>query len=246
MRVDMYFRKIFLILALLIPSLLQAKNIILYDDSNIDISQGYKSINELGQSVKIDKDYEIVTKENTLNSGDNGVNSYSIILRKGDISYTLDKNKIYGLNRYIISPYFSDGNFIGFVQYTENILRGDFHIVKKFYIFNKKAKEIAVVKINDTSVSRNKSGQYDYNSLDQNYIKKISLDDSSNTYNVDSIYEQNNPAIWAVLSKEFKPGHKINNGFRFKLMKNNKIKCEDLKGSILECNEGFMQIQQIN
>jgi hypothetical protein len=56
MRVDMYFRKIFLILALLIPSLLQAKNIILYDDLNIGVSQGYKSINELGQSVKIDKD----------------------------------------------------------------------------------------------------------------------------------------------------------------------------------------------
>lgn len=49
--------KIFLTLALLIPNLSQAKNIILYDDSNSIISQGYKSINELGQSVKIDKDY---------------------------------------------------------------------------------------------------------------------------------------------------------------------------------------------
>lgn len=242
----MYLRKIFLILALLIPGLLQAKNIILYDDSNSGISQGYKSINELGQSVKIDKDYEIITKENSLNSGDNNsANSYSILLKKGDVLYTLDKNKIYGLNRYIISPYFSDNNFIGFVQYTENILRGDFYVIKKFYIFNKKAKEVAVVKVNNTSVSRNKNGQYDYNFLDQNYIKKISVDDSLNTYSVDSVYEQNNPAIWAVLSKEFKPGHKINNGFKFKLMKNNKIKCEDLKGSILECNEGFMQIQQI-
>ncbi|MDH1311001.1 hypothetical protein N5C21_10015 [Acinetobacter baumannii] len=54
--------KLFLILALLIPNLSHAKNIILYDDSNSIISQGYKSINELGQSVKIDKDYEIITK----------------------------------------------------------------------------------------------------------------------------------------------------------------------------------------
>ncbi len=58
-------RKIFLTLALLIPDLSQAKNIILYDDSNSFISQGYKSINELGQSVKIDEDYEILTKENS-------------------------------------------------------------------------------------------------------------------------------------------------------------------------------------
>ncbi|RJO43004.1 RND transporter, partial [Acinetobacter baumannii] len=27
--------------------------------------------------------------------------------------------------------------------------------------------------------------------------------------------------------------------------KDNKIKCENLKGSTLECNEGFMQIYQI-
>ena len=50
---------------------------------------------------------------------------------------------------------------------------------------------------------------------------------------------------FGVLSKGFKPGYKINNGFKFKLTKDNKIKCEDLKGSTLECNEGFMQIQQI-
>ncbi|MGB9037559.1 MAG: RND transporter, partial [Acinetobacter calcoaceticus] len=64
-------------------------------------------------------------------------------------------------------------------------------------------------------------------------------------YTVNSIYEQNNPAVWGVLSKEFKSGLKINNGFKFKLTKDNKIKCEDLKGSIQECNEGFMQIHQV-
>ncbi|HFF5591177.1 TPA: RND transporter, partial [Acinetobacter baumannii] len=64
----MYRIKLFLILALLIPNLSQAKNIILYDDSNSFISQGYKSINKLGQSVRIDKDYEILAKENYLNS----------------------------------------------------------------------------------------------------------------------------------------------------------------------------------
>ena len=48
-----------------------------------------------------------------------------------------------------------------------------------------------------------------------------------------------------VLSKGFNPGYKINNGFKFKLTKDNKIKCEDLTGSTLECNEGFMQIQLI-
>ncbi|MDH2602891.1 hypothetical protein QDT05_08305 [Acinetobacter baumannii] len=132
--------KIFLTLALLIPNLSQAKNIILYDDSNSIISQGYKSINELGQSVKIDKDYEIITKENSLNSSDKDTHSYSILLKKGNNIYTLDKNKISGLNRYVISPYFSDNNFIGFTQYTENVLRGDFYIIKKFYIFNKKNK----------------------------------------------------------------------------------------------------------
>ncbi|HFP7023395.1 TPA: RND transporter [Acinetobacter baumannii] len=237
--------KIFLTLALLIPNLSQAKNIILYDDSNSIISQGYKSINELGQSVKIDKDYEIITKENSLNSSDKDTHSYSILLKKGNNIYTLDKNKISGLNRYVISPYFSDNNFIGFTQYTENVLRGDFYIIKKFYIFNKKTKEIAVVKLNNTSVSPNKSGKYDYNFLDQNYIKKITMDDSLNMYTINSIYEQNNPAVWGVLSKGFKPGCKINNGFKFKLTKDNKIECEDLKGSTLECNEGFMQIQQI-
>lgn len=237
--------KLFLILALLMPNFSQAKNIILYDDSNTLISQGYRSINELGQSVKIDKDYEIITKENSLNSSDKGTHSYSILLKKGNSLYTLDNNKIYGLNRYIISPYFSDNNFIGFVEYTENVLRGDFYIIKKFYIFNKKAKEIAVVKLIDTSILPNKKGQYDYNFLDQNYIKKISLDDSLNIYTINSIYVQNNPAIWGVLSKEFKPGYKVNGGFKFKLTKDNKIKCENLKGSIQECNEGFMQIQQI-
>ncbi len=71
------------------------------------------------------------------------------------------------------------------------------------------------------------------------------MDDSLNMYTINSIYEQNNPAVWGVLSKGFKPGCKINNGFKFKLTKDNKIECEDLKGSTLECNEGFMQIQQI-
>lgn len=241
----MYLRKVFLILALLIPNLSQAKNIILYDDSNSVISQGYKSINELGQSVKIDKDYEILTKENSFNSDDKDTHSYSILLKQRNNLYTLDKNKISGLNRYILSPYFSDNNFIGFVQYTENVLRSDFYIIKKFYIFNKKTKEIAVVKLNNTSVSYNKDGQYDYKFLDQNYIKKISVDNSLNIYTVNSIYEQNNPAVWGVLSKEFKSGFKINNGFKFKLTKDNKIKCEDLKGSIQECNEGFMQIHQV-
>ncbi|MBI1449253.1 RND transporter [Acinetobacter sp. AC1-2] len=241
----MYLRKVFLILALLIPNLSQAKNIILYDDSNSVISQGYKSINELGQSVKIDKDYEILTKENSFNSDDKDTHSYSILLKQRNNLYTLDKNKISGLNRYILSPYFSDNNFIGFVQYTENVLRSDFYIIKKFYIFNKKTKEIAVVKLNNTSVSYNKDGQYDYKFLDQNYIKKISVDNSLNIYTVNSIYEQNNPAVWGVLSKEFKSGLKINNGFKFKLTKDNKIKCEDLKGSIQECNEGFMQIHQV-
>ncbi|MFW1761611.1 RND transporter [Acinetobacter calcoaceticus] len=245
MRLDMYLRKVFLILALLIPNLSQAKNIILYDDSNSVISQGYKSINELGQSVKIDKDYEILTKENSFNSDDKDTHSYSILLKQRNNLYTLDKNKISGLNRYILSPYFSDNNFIGFVQYTENVLRSDFYIIKKFYIFNKKTKEIAVVKLNNTSVSYNKDGQYDYRFLDQNYIKKISVDNSLNIYTVNSIYEQNNPAVWGVLSKEFKSGLKINNGFKFKLTKDNKIKCEDLKGSIQECNEGFMQIHQV-
>jgi len=245
MRLDMYLRKVFLILALLIPNLSQAKNIILYDDSNSVISQGYKSINELGQSVKIDKDYEILTKENSFNSDDKDTHSYSILLKQRNNLYTLDKNKISGLNRYILSPYFSDNNFIGFVQYTENVLRSDFYIIKKFYIFNKKTKEIAVVKLNNTSVSYNKDGQYDYRFLDQNYIKKISVDNSLNIYTVNSTYEQNNPAVWGVLSKEFKSGLKINNGFKFKLTKDNKIKCEDLKGSIQECNEGFMQIHQV-
>jgi hypothetical protein len=245
MRLDMYLRKVFLILALLIPNLSQAKNIILYDDSNSIISQGYKSINELGQSVKIDKDYEILTKENSFNSDDKDTHSYSILLKQRNNLYTLDKNKISGLNRYILSPYFSDNNFIGFVQYTENVLRSDFYIIKKFYIFNKKTKEIAVVKLNNTSVSYNKDGQYDYKFLDQNYIKKISVDNSLNIYTVNSIYEQNNPAVWGVLSKEFKSGLKINNGFKFKLTKDNKIKCEDLKGSTQECNEGFMQIHQV-
>nr|WP_228199885.1 hypothetical protein [Acinetobacter baumannii] len=72
-RLNMNPSKIFLTLTLLIPNLSQAKNIILYDDSNSIISQGYKSINELGQSVKIDKDYEIITKENSLNSSDKGL-----------------------------------------------------------------------------------------------------------------------------------------------------------------------------
>ncbi|EPF6070702.1 hypothetical protein J671_3415 [Acinetobacter sp. 1130196] len=237
--------KLFLILALLIPNLTQAKNIILYDDSNSIISQGYKSINELGQSVKIDEDYEILTKEYSFNSSDENAHSYSIILRKGNNLYNLDQNKIYGLNRYIISPYFSDDNFIGFVEYTGNVLRGDFYIIKKFYIFNKKAKEIAVVKLMDTSVLPNKKGQYDYNFLDQNYIKKITVDDSLNIYTINSIYVQNNPAVWKVMSKEFKPGYKVNDGFKFRLTKDNKIKCENLKGSTLECNEGFMQIHQI-
>ncbi|MCE7532819.1 RND transporter [Acinetobacter nosocomialis] len=237
--------KLFLILALLIPNLSQAKNIILYDDSNTLISQGYKSINELGQSVKIDKDYEILTKENSFNSNDKDTYSYSILLKKGNNLYNLDQNKIYGLNRYIISPYFSDDNFIGFVEYTENVLRDDFYIIKKFYILNKKAKEIAVVKLNDTSVFPNKKGQYDYNFLDQNYIKKITLDDSLNIYTINSIYVQNNPAVWGVMSKEFKSGYKVNDGFKFRLTKDNKIKCENLKGSTLECNEGFMQIHQI-
>lgn len=237
--------KLFLILALLIPDLSQAKNIILYDDSNSFISQGYKSINEIGQSVKIDEDYEILTKENSFNSSDENTHSYSILLRKGNNIYTLDNNKIYGLNRYIISPYFSDNNFIGFSQYTENVLRGDFYIIKKFYIFNKKTKEIAIVRLNNTSVSNNKDGKYDYNFLDQNYIKKITMDDCLNMYTINSIYEQNNPAVWGVLSKEFKPGYKINNGFKFKLTKDNKIECEDLKGSTLECSDGFMQIHEI-
>lgn len=237
--------KLFLILALLIPNLSQAKNIILYDDSNTLISQGYKSINELGQSVKIDEDYEIITKENSLNSSDKDTHFYSILLKKENNIYTLDKNKISGLNRYVISPYFLDNNFIGFVEYTENVLRGDFHIIKKFYILNKKAKEIAVVKLNDTSVFSNKKGQYDYNFLDQNYIKKITVDDSLNIYTINSIYVQNNPTVWGVMSKEFKPGYKVNDGFKFRLTKDNKIKCENLKGSTLECNEGFMQIHQI-
>lgn len=166
-------------------------------------------------------------------------------MRKGNNLYNLDQNKIYGLNRYIISPYFSDDNFIGFVEYTGNVLRGDFYIIKKFYIFNKKAKEIAVVKLMDTSVLPNKKGQYDYNFLDQNYIKKITVDDSLNIYTINSIYVQNNPAVWKVMSKEFKPGYKVNDGFKFRLTKDNKIKCENLKGSTLECNEGFMQIHQI-
>ena len=157
----------------------------------------------------------------------------------------MDQNKIYGLNRYIISPYFSDDNFIGFVEYTENVLRGDFYIIKKFYILNRKAKEIAVVKLNYTSVFPNKKGQYDYNFLDQNYIKKITLDDSLNIYTINSIYVQNNPAVWGGMSKEFKSGYKVNDGFKFRLTKDNKIKCENLKGSTLECNEGFMQIHQI-
>ncbi|MGB9037120.1 MAG: RND transporter, partial [Acinetobacter calcoaceticus] len=171
------------------PNFSQAKNIILYDDSNSFISQGYKSINELGQSVKIDEDYEIITKENSFNSDDKDTHSYSILLKQRNNLYTLDKNKISGLNRYILSPYFSDNNFIGFVQYTENLLRSDFYIIKKFYIFNKKTKEIAVVKLNNTSVSYNKDGQYDYRFLDQNYIKKISVDNSLNIYTVNSIYE---------------------------------------------------------
>ena len=237
--------KLFLILALLIPNLSQAKNIILYDDSNTLISQGYRSINELGQSVKIDKDYEILTKENSFNSNDKDTYSYSILLKEGNNLYNLDQNKIYGLNRYIISPYFSDNNFIGFVEYTENVLRGDFYIIKKFYIFNKKAKEIAVVKLMDTSVFPNKKGQYDYNFLDQNYIKKITVDDSLNVYTINSIYIQNNPTVWGVMSKEFKSGYKVNDGFKFRLTKDNKIKCENLKGSTLECNEGFMQIHKI-
>jgi len=136
----MFRSKFFFALALLLPNLSQAKNIILYDDSNSIISQEYKSINELGQSVKIDKDYEIQTKEISLNSSDKDTHSYSILLKEGRKIYTLDKNKISGLNRYIISPYFSDNNFIGFSQYTENVLRGDFYIIKKFYIFNKKKK----------------------------------------------------------------------------------------------------------
>ena len=173
MRLNMNSSKIFLTLALLLPNISQAKNIILYDDSNSIISQEYKSINELGQSVKIDKDYEIQTKEISLNSSDKDTYSYSILLKEGRKTYTLDKNKISGLNRYIISPYFSDNNFIGFSQYTENVLRGDFYIIKKFYIFNKKTKEIAIVRLNNTSVSNNKDGKYDYNFLDQNYIKKL-------------------------------------------------------------------------
>lgn len=185
-----------MILALLIPNLSQAKNIILYDDSNSFISQGYKSINKLGQSVRIDKDYEILTKENYLNSSDKDTHSYSILLKEGNSLYTLNNNKIYSLNKYIISPYFSDNNFIGFVEYTENVLRGDFYIIKKFYIFNKKAKEIAVVKLINTSVLPNKKGQYNYNFLDQNYIKKITVDDSLNIYAINSIYVQNNPAVW--------------------------------------------------
>ncbi|KQQ71822.1 hypothetical protein [Acinetobacter sp. Leaf130] len=241
----MYRIKLFLILALLIPNLSQAKNIILYDDSNSFISQGYKSINKLGQSVRIDKDYEILTKENYLNSSDKDTHSYSILLKEGNSLYTLDNNKIYSLNKYIISPYFSDNNFIGFVEYTENVLRGDFYIIKKFYIFNKKAKEIAVVKLINTSVLPNKKGQYNYNFLDQNYIKKITVDDSLNIYAINSIYVQNNPAVWVVMSKEFKLGYKVNDGFKFRLTKDNKIKCENLKGSTLECNEGFMQIHQI-
>jgi len=245
MRLNMNSSKIFLTLALLLPNISQAKNIILYDDSNSIISQEYKSINELGQSVKIDKDYEIQTKEISLNSSDKDTHSYSILLKEGRKTYTLDKNKISGLNRYIISPYFSDNNFIGFSQYTENVLRGDFYIIKKFYIFNKKTKEIAIVRLNNTSVSNNKDGKYDYNFLDQNYIKKITMDDCLNMYTINSIYEQNNPAVWGVLSKEFKPGYKINNGFKFKLTKDNKIKCEDLKGSTLECSDGFMQIHEI-
>ncbi|MFX7295893.1 RND transporter, partial [Acinetobacter baumannii] len=130
-------------------------------------------------------------------------------------------------------------------EYTGNVLRGDFYIIKKFYIFNKKAKEIAVVKLMDTSVLPNKKGQYDYNFLDQNYIKKITVDDFLNIYTINSIYVQNNPAVWRVMSKEFKPGYKVNDGFKFRLTKDNKIKCENLKGSTLECNEGFMQIHQI-
>lgn len=47
------------------------------------------------------------------------------------------------------------------------------------------------------------------------------------------------------MSKEFKLGYKVNDGFKFRLTKDNKIKCENLKGSTLECNEGFMQIHQI-
>lgn len=234
-----------MILALLIPNLSQAKNIILYDDSNSFISQGDKSINKLGQSVRIDKDYEILTKENYLNSSDKDTHSYSILLKEGNSLYTLDNNKIYSLNKYIISPYFSDNNFIGFVEYTENVLRGDFYIIKKFYIFNKKAKEIAIVKLINTSVLPNKKGQYNYNFLDQNYIKKITVDDSLNIYAINSIYVQNNPAVWGVMSKEFKLGYKVNDGFKFRLTKDNKIKCENLKGSTLECNEGFMQIHQI-
>lgn len=227
------------------PNFSQAKNIILYDGSNSFIFQGYKSINELGQSVKIDEDYEIITKENSLNSSDKDTHSYNILLKKENNIYTLDKNKISGLNRYVISPYFLDNNFIGFVEYTENVLRGDFYIIKKFYIFNKKAKEIAVVKLINTSVLPNKKDQYDYNFLDQNYIKKITVDDSLNIYAINSIYVQNNPAVWGVMSKEFKSGYKVNNGFKFRLTKDNKIKCENLKGSTLECNEGFMQIHQI-
>lgn len=169
----MFGSKLFLILTLLIPNLSQAKNIILYDDSNSFISQGYKSITELGQSVKIDKDYKIITKEKSFNSSDKNAHSYSILLKKGNNIYTLDNNKIYGLNRYIISPYFPDNNFIGFVEYTKNVLRGDFYIIKKFYIFNKKAKETAIIKLINTSVFLNKKGQYDYNFLDQNYIKKL-------------------------------------------------------------------------
>lgn len=230
----MYRIKLFLILALLIPNLSQAKNIILYDDSNSFISQGYKSINKLGQSVRIDKDYEILAKENYLNSSDKDTHSYSILLKEGNSLYTLYNNKIYGLNKYIISLYFSDNNFIGFVEYTENVLRGDFYIIKKFYIFNKKAKEIAVVKLINTSVLPNRKGQYDYNFLDQNYIKKITMNDSLNIYAINSIYVKNNPAVWGVMSKEFKSGYKVNDGFKFRLTKDNKIKCENLKGSTLE------------
>ena len=241
----MYLRRIFLLLILLAPTVLLAKSVILYDDSSRHLYQDYKSISILGQSIKIDKDYTILTEENTSSEGDKGQKSYSIILKKGDELYRLDGNNLSGLNRYIISPYFSDRNFIGFVQYTENILRGDFYVLKKFYIFNKVTKEVAIVRLNYTSISNNTNGEYDYKLLDQNYIKRIIRDDSLNLYTIESIYEQNNPAIWGVSSKGFKSGHQVSNSFKFKLLKNNKIKCENLKNSILDCTEGFMQMQYL-
>ena len=44
--------------------------------------------------------------------------------------------------------------------------------------------------------------------LDQNYIK-ITMDDSLNMYTINSIYEQNNPAVWGYYLKDLNRGTKL-------------------------------------